>query len=313
MLDKILSHKRFALFAPFLGLAALTLVAFVFWIFAAERMSAQLAAQGLTWSQLNRHGFPARITLTVNTPRWRDGDMLWRNKGFSLTTMPFNGGHAIVDFLGPHRIDRKADNFSLAHQGNLMSIVADGDGFLRGSFEAQKPHLTGQWQGLEIDATGDILGLHGRRNGTQVELAVVLKNLYSKTPAVQFSRFDMATTVPPALLTQGPSEGQMLVLDRLTLAHGAVTLVARGRVKLRPAGQIDGKIDLDIVNLTGFIDALIEARLINGREKRRLLLLGSLGAALGGDTQDRLSLPLRLANGRLLLGPIDIGAAPRWQ
>ena len=61
-------------------------------------------------------------------------------------------------------------------------------------------------------------------------------------------------------------------------------------------GYLDGSLDLDVVNLA-FADALVEFGLINKRDKRKLLLLGGLGAALGGDTQDRLSLPLRFQNG----------------
>ena len=82
---------------------------------------------------------------------------------------------------------------------------------------------------------------------------------------------------------------------------------------MRANGYLDGSLDLDIVNLNAFADALVEFGLINKRDKRNLLLLGGLGAALGGDTQDRLSLPLRFQNKRLYLGRLELGAAPKWQ
>ena len=62
-MKKILSHKRFALFAPFIALAALTLVAFALWIVAAGRIADELSANGFSWQKLTREGFPARISL----------------------------------------------------------------------------------------------------------------------------------------------------------------------------------------------------------------------------------------------------------
>ena len=74
-MKKILSHKRFALFAPFIALAALTLMAFALWIIAAGRIADELSANGFSWQKLTREGFPARISLywMPALARWRDG------------------------------------------------------------------------------------------------------------------------------------------------------------------------------------------------------------------------------------------------
>ncbi|MGB1550640.1 MAG: hypothetical protein ACPHDV_04290, partial [Parvibaculales bacterium] len=83
---------------------------------------------------------------------------------------------------------------------------------------------------------------------------------------------------------------------------------------LGQAGAALAHLGLDVAALRGErADALVEFGLINKRDKRKLLLLGGLGAALGGDTQDRLSLPLRFQNKRLYLGRLELGAAPKWQ
>ena len=52
--------------------------------------------------KLTREGFPARISLYMDAPRWHGDDVDWQNQGLSMTLMPFKGGHAIIDFLGPH-------------------------------------------------------------------------------------------------------------------------------------------------------------------------------------------------------------------
>jgi len=319
MFAKLIAHKRFTLFAPFIGLAALTLVAFVFWHVAADRMAARLQADGLSWQALNKQGFPARITLALRAPRWRRGDMVWQNDGMSLTTMPFNGGHAIVDFLGTHEFQNRYGRMQLAHSGNLMSLVTQTGGLARASFEAQVPVISGLWQNRTINAKADMLGLHTRRTETsddarRHDVALVVKNLrFENAPQDGLARFDMAGSVPTGFLTAGPAAGQVFILDRLTTTRDGVTVIARGRVKLRADGRMDGGLDLDIVNLRGFIDELIEARIIAPRDRQKFLLLGGLGAALGGDTQDRLSLPLNFTAGRIRLGPLDLGAAPHWQ
>ena len=317
MIKQFLSHKRFFLFAPFIGLALLTLVAFVFWHITATRITERMQAAGLSWQQIEKQGFPARITLQLTALRWRRNAVLWHSDGMSLTTMPFQGGHAIIDFTAAHHIESEEAKLRLTHQGNLMSVVADRDGLLRSSFEAQAPQISGLWQGRQIDARADTIGLHTRRNISQPDsrrhdVALVLKNLISADNR-PISRFDIAASAPTDFFTDGPKTGQLLVLDRLTASSDGVTLIARGRVKLRRDGTIDGTLDLDIVNLSGFIDRLVEMGRIKRRDRQKFLLLGGLGAALGGDTQDRLSLPLSLINGRMRLGPLDLGAAPQWR
>lgn len=322
LLDKILSHKRFALFAPFIGLLALTLLALLFWAIAAGRIADQMAAQGVSWQQIDRHGFPARITLALEKPRWRSGgsdNLLWTGDALSLTTMPFNGKHAIVDFIGPHRLSGERSHIELAHNGNLMSLVGDEAGLLRGSFEAIEPVISGVWAGQNFAAQGEILGLHMRRNGQRQDVALVIKQMQRETTSSDdllpetLSRFDLAGSVPTGFFKQGPNSGDLLVLDRLTATADTVTVIARGRVKLRQTGLMDGTLDLDIVNFEGFIDRLIETGMVRAQQRQRLLLLASLGAALGGDTQDRLSVPLSFSRGRTMLGPLDIGPAPLWK
>jgi hypothetical protein len=103
------------------------------------------------------------------------------------------------------------------------------------------------------------------------------------------------------------------MLTRATLQRDALSLIAKGRVKLRANGYMDGTLDLDIVNLAAFADALVEFGLIDRRDRRKLLLFGGLGAALGGDTNDRLSLPLQFKDKRVYLGGVKLGRAPRWK
>ena len=317
----LLADKRFSLFAPFIALAGLALIAFVFWVLIAGRITDALSDNGLSWQGLAREGFPARISLYLDAPQWRDGDLSWQNDAMSLTVMPFNRANAIVDFSGDHQLATKDGQFNLAHQGNLMSLVVDDDRLSRASFEAKKADVSARFGGIEWRAQAAVLELHMRRNAARSDIALVTKQLRINTneqsdrlgAALDLARLDASVNVPEAALNRGLSAGDVVALERLTLERGALTLIAKGRVKLRANGTVDGALDLDIVNLNALADALIDVGLISRRDRQILLLLGGLGAALGGDTQDRLSLPLRFQDRRIYLGGLDLGAAPKWR
>lgn len=318
----LLTHKRFWLFAPFIGLIALGFVTFGLWHLAAARLSDELAAAGLAWQDLQRHGYPARISLDIDRPAWRDRDRQWQNRALSVTMMPFQGGHAIVDFLGPHEIKTKAGEAQLAHQGNLASIVADVDGVNRASFEVEQPRLTLRLKGVDEAAlfSASKLGLHGMRHDEagRYNIALVVKQLtlpvgFGRAAEKSIPRLDMVGVVPETFLQDGAAAGQTLVLDRLTMQRGALTLIARGTIKLGADGFIKGQLDLEAVQLAALIDLLEEFDLISARDRAKWLFFGGLGAALGGNPQDRLSVPLQFKGGRTALGPLDLGAAPRWQ
>ena len=318
----ILTHERFWLFAPFIGLFVLGVVTFGLWHMAAGRLSDALAAAGVSWQGLERHGYPARISLDMDAPRWRDQDRLWQTDSLSITMMPFQGGHAIVDFHTGHDIETERAKLNLAHQGNLASLVADTSGLVRASFELDRPKLTAQLKNAPMAHlfTADKIGLHGRRDEkpAHYEVALVTKEL--RLPAIfgratdkPIPRFDVLSVLPEPFLRDGPMAGQTLVLDRLTMERDGLTLIARGTVKLAANGYVNGRLDLDAIKLDALLDLLQEFNLVSARDRAKWLFFGGLGAAIGGNPQDRLSVPLQFKNGRTFLGPLDLASAPRWK
>ena len=160
------------------------------------------------------------------------------------------------------------------------------------------------------------MALHARRaDKNRYDIALVSKqvNLTQDAATLKLSRLDATASVPAALMERPLQAGDVIMLTRATLQRDALSLIAKGRVKLRANGYMDGTLDLDIVNLAAFADALVEFGLIDRRDRRKLLLFGGLGAALGGDTNDRLSLPLQFKDKRVYLGGVKLGRAPRWK
>ncbi len=319
-MKRLFANKRFALFAPFIALPVMALIGLGLWVLVAGRIGDELSARGLSWQSLTREGFPARIRLTMEKPKWRDPDattnLVWQNSGLSLTVLPFQGGHAIIDFRGAHEITGDGGRMRLAHQGNLMSAVVDGDGLNRASFEAAAPNMAAQWLGQNIGARAADMALHTRRGDkNRYDIALVSKHitLMQDDASLSLSRLDATASVPAALMDRPVQAGDVIMLTRATIQRDALSLVAKGRVKLRANGYMDGTLDLDIVNLEAFADALAEFDLIDRRDRQKLLLFGGLGAALGGDTTDRLSLPLQFKNKRVYLGGVKLGRAPRWK
>ena len=319
-MKRLFTNKRFALFAPFIALSMMALIGLGLWVLVAGRIGDELSARGLSWQSLTREGFPARIRLTMEKPKWRDPDattnLVWQNSGLSLTVLPFQGGHAIIDFRGAHEITGDGGRMQLAHQGNLMSAVVDGDGLNRASFEAAAPNMAAQWLGQNIGARAADMALHTRRGDkNRYDIALVSKHitLMQDDASLSLSRLDATASVPAALMDRPVQAGDVIMLTRATIQRDALSLVAKGRVKLRANGYMDGTLDLDIVNLEAFADALAEFDLIDRRDRQKLLLFGGLGAALGGDTTDRLSLPLQFKNKRVYLGGVKLGRAPRWK
>ena len=319
-MKRLFANTRFALFAPFIALSVMALIGLGLWVLVAGRIGDELSARGLSWQSLAREGFPARISLTIEKPQWRDPgattNLVWQNSGLSLTVLPFQGGHAIIDFRGAHEIASDGGRMRLAHQGNLMSAVVDGDGLNRASFEAAAPNMAAQWLGQNIGARAADMALHTRRGDkNRYDIALVSRDitLMQDDASLSLSRLDATASVPAALMDRPVQAGDVIMLTRATIQRDALSLVAKGRVKLRANGYMDGTLDLDIVNLEAFADALAEFDLIDRRDRQKLLLFGGLGAALGGDTTDRLSLPLQFKNKRVYLGGIKLGRAPRWK
>lgn len=323
-MKRLFANQRFALFAPFIALAAVALIAFGLWVVVAGRIGDELSTRGLSWQNLTREGFPARISLHIEKPIWRDPEaatnMVWQNSGLSLTVMPFKGGHAIIDFLGAHDITGDAGQLRLSHKGNLMSAVVDTDGLNRASFEARQADMNGTFLGNSWRIKAAQVGLHIRRRGdARHDIAWVTDKLSAHRDGHSMMLpLDAALAVPSEMLRRGAVVGDIVTIDRLTLKRDALKMIAKGRLKLGADGFVSGSLDMQIVNFKAFVDTLIEVNRVKRRERKKWLQWGKLLCTfLGGDRQN-CPIPLTLRKKRIylkvpLIGQVDLGRAPRWK
>lgn len=317
MWQKLISDRRVALLWPYMALAALALIYFIVWVGLAAGTLAQMRDAGFSWTQATRSGFPARLTMAFDAPRFADATSSWQTRSMTLTLMPWSRDHAVLDFYGVHRLTNDTIAARLSHDGHMASLVFDTAGLARVSTTLTQPDMT-----LTLAAgTARLLAAKGeahmRRQGdsARLDIALLLQGL-SVNGGTAMPVAELMLDISPDMLAARDAadlSGQTLGVQKLKLQRKAVTMVARGRIKLAESGYLTGQLDVDFVNLPALIETLEEFGLSDRRQRARLLLLAQLTAALGGDTSDRVSLPLIFKNNRLWLGPLNLGPAPRWR
>ncbi len=162
---------------------------------------------------------------------------------------------------------------------------------------------------------GDRDGLAAGGEARQVELPV------SPLPALgkrlEHAGLDVTVTgaVPPELrvpyLTVWRESGGRMLVDRLALQWGPLTLQASGTVTLDAALQPQANLTANVRGFLETVDALVAAGLVEA-DKSGLIKAGLalLAGAPDADGKATLTAPLSLAGGRLFLGPLQIAQLP---
>ena len=190
--------------------------------------------------------------------------------------------------------------------------------------ELQKPDARFAFGGTGVTMQADSFAAFLRRRidvpgndgAPRYDMALRGRNLVIDDNA-PLPRFDMQLDMPAAMLggmeNIAQFSGQQIGVEKLTLERRNVTLLGKGVLRFGADGLMAGQLDFDVVNLVALLETLEEFGLADRRERKRLLFLAGLASALTGKTGDRLSVPLIFKNGRSMIGPLDIGSAPRWR
>ena len=311
----MLKRLRIWLFAPFIALFALGVGFFFLWSYAGDEIETRLGAENITWKNVVRAGFPARMTMDFTEMGWQGEKLGWSVPALRFTIMPFETDHAVVDFSSPHGISTNFAKIRLAHSGNLASLVLDKQGLLRASFTLTKPQMRVTTRNETITLTGDDVALHIRRkpdNAARADIALRTGRI-GGDERLGVSRSELDINTPQSWLTGTPAAGDIVGVDKFIIVRDALTFRGSGRLKLAANGFVDGKLDMDVVNLVALFDILEDAGLTRRRDRGRLMLLAQLSSAFSGKSRDRLQVPLRFRQARSFIGPLDLGPAPRWR
>ncbi|MBT3532605.1 MAG: DUF2125 domain-containing protein [Rhodospirillaceae bacterium] len=314
-----------------------------FYIAGEVRQQTQASADQITDTYKASHGgfviggYPFRIRVDISRPRLdlRDNSsgFLWETDDVSGVRHLWQPRHILLDLSGQHR-------FTLAHDGAwyrleldnseaMASVQTDAAGQMgRLSLDIKEPLLgyslvpaleetlqaAGRARRLQIharmtpDASGDIdVALRG--DGLEIGEGVLPDHLAAVSRTIPL--LDLQTTVT-GLSDHGPSttpiaqwrdDGGTIEVRRFHLQWGDMELTASGSLaldeRMRPIGALTARIKghdqlLDIAVATKSMDK-------NGAIAARAVL-GLLAAAGGGV----LSVPVRLQDGQLFLGPAAV-------
>ena len=311
----MLTSSRIWLFAPFVALFALGVGFFFLWSYGGDEIEARLGAENITWKNVVRAGFPARMTMDFTEMGWQGEKLNWSVPALRFTVMPFETDHAVVDFSSPHRLATNFAKLRLDHDGNLASLVLDTQGLVRASFTFTKPQMRIATKKETLVLSGDDVALHVRRardNAARTDIALRTGRIEGDA-RLGISRGELDIDTPQSWLTGTPAAGDLVGIDKFIIVRDALTFRGSGRLKLAANGFVDGKLDMDVVNLGALFELLEDAGLTRKRDRSRLMLLAQLSSAFSGKSRDRLQVPLRFRQARSFIGPLDVGPAPRWR
>lgn len=112
-------------------------------------------------------------------------------------------------------------------------------------------------------------------------------------------------------LETGMPEVTRIDLKQMDLGWGKLGLSATGILDVAPNGTINGKLSLNIKNWRDVLALTVTSRLLDQNTANTISSALSF-LTLGSVDPDNLTMPLELRDGRMSLGPIPLGNAPRF-
>ena len=304
-----------------------------FWFYSAAQVEEAIVAWQAKQAGEGRHvaigelhvaGFPFRLLVRMRAPSlaWpaHPNRLRWQAEKLSAVSHPWSMDKWIVNVTGRHRLDGHFNGvprrIAIASEQGLATYQALRGGALgRLSLDLRNVTVTGL---TEQAITAQRLQLHARpSSAAQALLDVALSGENLSVPpgpaakrlGARIARASADVSVigrlrPPfgrSSLQAWRRDGGALEVRRMDLAWGSVSLSGQGTLALDAAGRAMGALTAKLKGYRALLDvAVAYGQIGKGSAKAGKLLLDLLAAANGGE----LSVPLRLQDGRLYLGPV---------
>jgi len=304
-----------------------------FWFYAADRVERTLqtwttdAGAGgavLSYDGLKIDGYPFRLQVRLTAPRvtWpvRPGRPEWQAEQLAAIVHPWNYRHIIFDLAGGHRLavdlQGRRRQLTLEIGEGLASFLGDPGRPERLSIDLREAALSLD-DAPVVEAARVQLHLRPGREDGQIDLAASFSNAMLQpppTPALgtapagaevqgTFSG-PLSDAALPEALAQWRDAGGSLELQRLQLEWGELNASLKGALALDPALRPAGTLTARIRGHEELLDAAVASgQLPADMAPAARTALGLLAVAGGGV----LAVPLTLQDGRVYLGPVQIG------
>ena len=297
-----------------------------------ERAAAGWVAEA---GDIGVQGFPNRLDMIVSgldlaSP---EGGWAWSAEEFQILTLPYRPNHIIAVLPGAQALSTPYE--TARFQAGLLrgSVVFEPDTALaldRSSFEIGQMAIAGDtgWEAGIAKASLATRQAEGENPGpfahdlvfSAEEVALPrhwtaeVAGLDLLPEAIESLRVDLTLDYDrpwdrPAIEAGNPILQAVRVRDA-TITWGELDLRGQGRLTADARGFAEGRIDLRARNWQGMLE-IAEASGMIGSGLAGTLRSGlDLIARLSGD-RNSLNVPLDFEDGRMRLGPVTIGEAPR--
>lgn len=294
---------------------------------AADRAVAEAPARGVEIAHqgIAVAGFPNRFDLTVTEPRvvLPARGITWQGPFAQVFSLSYSPWKLIAALPNDQQISLPDQTLGLTSTRMQASLFMKP----RPSLPLDDFKAVVEGASLRSDA-GWSLGF-GSANlslvageGGQVQAAARVLDLVpdqSLTAALQgaglppaIERLDLLADVTldqPLLLRGAPAEVQGLTLREAHFAWGAVKITGAGEVRADAQGQAEGTLTFRVAGWQQALAAAEAAGIVPPQYATALRSVLEQMAARSGEP-DSIDLPLVMADGRMMLGPVPLGAAP---
>lgn len=315
-----------ALYCGYWALAARTLRS------EAEATLAAMRAEGTGDAEaLQVGGFPARFDVTLGAPRLTspDGVYGWAAPELKLYALSYHPQHVIAIFPPTQEIRLGRETIAVSSADLSASAVF--------GLSPMVPLNRAQAVGSSVLLTSDA----GWGLAAETARAAIREGAEAGAEDIGVELSGLTLTgLPAELVTAGgalPARGERLYLDAtlgldrrldraamveglrlraaeirsLSLDWGPAGLSGKGRLTLSDAGVPEGRLDLSVRNWRRVLTLATALGLVRAETAPTVERALAGLAALGGNAEV-LTLPLVFAGGRMSLGPVPLGPAPRF-
>lgn len=276
-------------------------------------------------------GFPNRFDLTITQPEIRDAETGtgWSAPFAQIFTMTWKPWHLIAALPQEQTLSLPGQDLTISStvmQGSL--VLVPGMDLTLDRLSTESDGITVRSSaGWAVSATSANLATRRAPDsamGHQIwaELTTVtpdaafrmaLSPLSDLPEQIERLRLDGTVTlsapVDRHLATTRP-DLQALTVKEALLVWGDLTVSGKGDIVPTADGTAEGRIDIRIDNWRKLVPVLVAAGLVTPEVSETVTRAMELMAAQDG-TPDVLDVPLVFASGRMSLGPIPLGPAPR--
>lgn len=287
------------------------------------------------YQDLTVAGFPNRFDLALGplSLASADGSFLWSAPGLQLFALMWQPTHLLAllpqqqqfrlggtDLMVNAEDLRGSASLGLSpalplHRATVVGkaldlrwMAAPGAGFAATIAEARlaaaeaAPEGDRQRLGLELLNLAPDAALKARIDPRGALPAVAERLHLDATLTLDRSLDRAALEVPPRPLA--------VAIDDLSLDWGALRLRAKGQLGIDDDGRLEGRVDLSAAAWRELLSLAVEIGLITPEVAPTYGRVLEALAKLGRD-EDEISLPLVFHDGRMTLGPLPLGRAPR--